>query len=645
MARLIKTEVLTAEFGDVHQALDVHRVERDEQTETGGRSHHAAELFSQMLTHVLALEPSFNVTTRFIGAPLIGAAVQASSLPSQGIDRGLFHRLVARWFDAAGQAFAQLGMGLAGGGQGGQLVTLAEQNGFDHTVHQQVGVAPNGAGEVGVSLKRQTKVTVVLGRVNGLLHGAQQHRVDLLSLRAVFGGRRNGLELARVGFVADALHHAHGLEVVAQCLELFGRGAFMNPEQSHVFALPDEVGRTHVGRQHGFFDELVGFVARARHDLFDAPCFITNDLGFGGFKIHRAAHLTRSQQRTVDLVQVQQVWHHAFSVLRLGTTGVGQNRRDLGVRQSRVTEHHRGIELIGVHIALGRDKHVADHAQALNTGVERTQTIGEFLRQHGDHAAGKIHRGGAVVGVHINGRAGLHVVTDIGNGHEQTVAFATTDLGRFAIHRVVKVTGVFAVDGDQWNVTQVHAVVVVAAAHMIGQSACLSHGGIREHVRHAVFAHRDLNFHTRVVDFSEHFFDSTDRLAIQSWRLGELNHHHLTRLGAANGRLRHEHILAITLVFWRNQPDATFLQQAADDGAVRPLHNFGHATLWPTFSVLSNDANLDTVFVQDGPHLIGWKVDVGLSVITHHKAVTVAVTRDGAFNFCHQAAVLIHFIC
>jgi hypothetical protein len=49
--------------------------------------------------------------------------------------------------------------------------------------------------------------------------------------------------------------------------------------------------------------------------------------------------------------------------------------------------------------------------------------------------------------------------------------------------------------------------------------------------------------------------------------------------------------------------------------------------------------------VQDGPHLIGWKVDIGLPVITHHKAVTVAVTRDGAFNFCHQAAVLIHFIC
>jgi hypothetical protein len=60
---------------------------------------------------------------------------------------------------------------------------------------------------------------------------------------------------------------------------------------------------------------------------------------------------------------------------------------------------------------------------------------------------------------------------------------------------------------------------------------------------------------------------------------------------------------------------------------------------------LSNDANLDTVFVQDGPHLIGWKVDIGLPVITHHKAVTVAVTRYGAFNFCHQAAVLIHFIC
>jgi hypothetical protein len=98
---------------------------------------------------------------------------------------------------AGRQPLGQLGMRLARRGQHGQLVPGAAQNGLDDTVHQQVGVAPDRAGEVRVGLECQAEVAAVDGRVDGLLHGAQQHGVDLLRVRPLFGGLGNGLEFRR----------------------------------------------------------------------------------------------------------------------------------------------------------------------------------------------------------------------------------------------------------------------------------------------------------------------------------------------------------------------------------------------------------------------------------------------------------------
>ena len=71
-------------------------------------------------------------------------------------------------------------------------------------MNQQIRITPNRAGEMGVSIKSQTEVPAVDRGVNGLLHGAQQHRVNLLGIRAVFGGVGNRLKFARSRVVADA---------------------------------------------------------------------------------------------------------------------------------------------------------------------------------------------------------------------------------------------------------------------------------------------------------------------------------------------------------------------------------------------------------------------------------------------------------
>src|SRR6218665_2763359 len=102
------------------------------------------------------------------------------------------------------------------------------QNGLDDPVHQQVRVAPDRAGERRVGIERQAKVAAVDGRVDRLLHRAQQHHVDLRGVWPILGGLGNRLELRRLGLIADRQAHRHGLEVVAQEHLLFRRGAFVH---------------------------------------------------------------------------------------------------------------------------------------------------------------------------------------------------------------------------------------------------------------------------------------------------------------------------------------------------------------------------------------------------------------------------------
>ena len=285
-----------------------------------------------------------------------------------------------------------------------------------------------------------------------------------------------------------------------------------------------------------------------------------------------------------------------------------------------------------MHLALGGDQHVADHAQALDIGVERAQTVGELLGQHRDDAAREVHAGGAVVGVHVDGAAGLHIVAHVGNGHQQAPALAAPYLGRLAVHGVVEVARVLAVDGDQRHVGQVDALLFVLRAHLVGQGASLGQAVLGKLVRHAVLAHGDLDLHARVVHLTEHFSDAAHRLAEQRGWLGQLHHHHLPGLGGTQGTCGDEDVLPIALVFGSHNPDAALLQQATDDGMRGALQDLGHPAFRASAPVVAHDACAHPVFVQDGTHLVGGEEDIGLSVFTDHEPVAVTVPLHGALD-------------
>ncbi len=106
------------------------------------------------------------------------------------------------------------------------------------------------------------------------------------------------------------------------------------------------------------------------------------------------------------------------------------------------------------------------------------------------------------------------VVRHVGDRDDQTVAAATSALDRFAVHRVVEVARVFAVDRHEWHVAQVDPLAQVGrAAPRPGSSAAASRTAAGELVRHVELAHRDLDLHAGIVDLSEHLEHASDRRA------------------------------------------------------------------------------------------------------------------------------------
>ena len=186
------------------------------------------------------------------------------------------------------------------------------------------------------------------------------------------------------------------------------------------------------------------------------------------------------------------------------------------------------------------------------------------------------------------------------------------------------------------DVGQIDAVLLVLRPHLVGQRAGQADAGVRELVRHAVLAHRDLDLHARVVDLAQHFLDAAHRLPVEAGRLGEFDHHHLPGLGEAGRALGNQHVLAVALVLRRHQPDAAFVQQPPDDGLRRTLDDLHHAAFGTALAVVAHDARLDAVLVQHGAHFVGRQVDVAFAVVANHVAVAVAMALDHALDFIEQ---------
>ena len=243
------------------------------------------------------------------------------------------------------------------------------KNGLDHTVHQQIRVAPDRAGEVRVGIERQAEMSAIDRRVNGLRHGAQQHRVDLLRVGSVFSRLSNRLKLPRCGVVTDRHANATGLQIATQYFLLLRRRTLMHSEQTLMLVLGNEVRTADVRCEHGLFNQPMRCVASTRHDLFDPTVFITNNLCLRSLEIHRTPLVAGFEQCLVNTMQVQEVLHSIFALASFRPSCIAKNGRHFGVSEPSVAPHHCRVKLVGIDLAILGDEHIAHHAQPFDFRV------------------------------------------------------------------------------------------------------------------------------------------------------------------------------------------------------------------------------------------------------------------------------------
>jgi hypothetical protein len=159
------------------------------------------------------------------------------------------------------------------------------------------------------------------------------------------------------------------------------------------------------------------------------------------------------------------------------------------------------------------------------SGLSEHRPLDSFSGSIGITRRGKVHRGGALVGVGVERLAGLDVVADVGDRHQQAPALE----GRLPRPRLA---------GSQYTASsksRASSPSMVTSGTSVRSTRCAVGGapcraaprpapcGGENSVRHAVLAHRDLDLHARVVDLAQHLDHAPDRLRVQRRRLGQFD--------------------------------------------------------------------------------------------------------------------------
>ncbi|VWC36931.1 hypothetical protein BPS26883_06741 [Burkholderia pseudomultivorans] len=606
----------------MHEPFDEQRVELHEDAERRDAVHHPAVFLAELVTHEVALEPGLDVARRLVRAPLVRRAVQAELFPDRGVGAraaarlvvGLLHRACAR---------RQRGVQLEAVRRLRHIL-LARQDRVDRAVREQVRIAADRAREVRIGFVGETEVADVVRAVHGLLHRAQQHRLQHLRVGPVADLRHQRGVVARMRLVAAAEREPHAAQERAQVLELLGRRPRMHAVQARMLVALQEVGRADVRRQHALLDQLVRVVALARHDLLDLALRVADDIRLGRVEVDRAALLARGEQRLVDAVQVLQVRQQLRPACGLRPFRVRQHRRDFRIGQTRGRMDDGRIELVRLDLAARRDHDVAREHAAVDLRIQRAQAVRQFLRQHRDHAAREIDRRAALERVGVEPAARLHVVRHVGDRDDQPEAVAAADLDRLAVDRIVEVARVLAVDRHERHVAQVDAEAQVGRAHLVRQRGGIVERRLAELVRHAVLAHRDLDLHARIVDVAEHLDDAAERLRMAAREIGQLDDDDLPDLRLLHV-LRDQDVVADALVFGRDDQRAVLVEQAADHALVRALGHLDDMPFGAAAAVVADDPRQHAVVVHHLLHLAVRQEQVILAVVADHEAVAVAM--------------------
>ena len=381
------------------------------------------------------------------------------------------------------------------------------------------------------------------------------------------------------------------------------------------------------------------------------PCAGEDHLRLDRLEVDRAALFARLQQLVEQLVEMLQMRHDRGIALCQLAVRFGQHRGDLVIGQARLGMHHRRIEAVAFDVAAAADMHVAHHAQSIHMRVQRTQAVGQLLRQHRDHAARKIHRVAAVDRLAVQRIAGLHVMADVGDRHHQAV----TAFFRRAIHRVVEIARGLAVYRDQRQAADVLASLPVVRGNHRGDRLGLALGILGKLIGQVMLAQCDLDLHARIGIIAQYLDDAADRLRVLVGVLHDLQHHHLPYLGCTGLAGSDQDVLGDAAVLGHDELNAVLFIQAADHAVVGAFQHLDDLALGPPAPVHAALPHHHDVAVQHLVHLLLAEEHVRATIFRDQEAESVRVAlhltldqvelvhhADRALAVAHDLAVALH---
>ena len=408
----------------------------------------------------------------------------------------------------------------------------------------------------------------------------------------------------------------------------------MVAEQPVVFVFQQEIGRADIRRQHTFLNQFVRIVTHHGDYPFDFALIVKQHLRFDGFKLHRTAFMAFVLQDMEQLVQGFQLF-----LMRI-VAAPFQPLPYLGIGQPRMGAHHGGIKTVFFDIARISNGHVANHAQAFDIGIQRTNAVRQTLRQHRNHAAREIHTGGALIGILVYRIIRPDIMADIGNRHHKAV-IAADFFGKYGI---VKIACRFAVYRQQRQIAQILPALRVRRAHFFRNLGGSAKAAVGKLVRQPVFADGDFDFHPAVGIIAQNLRQSGHgRLMIVRITFN-LRRHHLAGLRLQFGnRIRfQQNRLHQPLILRLNNRHAALDVKTADHIGLRALDNVQHLPFAPPPSVHPCGTDGNDVAMHQIAHLtlIQYKIGLlGLLVQRHSKSETVFMRLHTAF---HQLQLFRH---
>ncbi len=608
--------VVRGQRADVHQPFDEIVVQAYEDAELSHRGDLATEHLADLVSHELALQPVLDVTGRLIGAALGHRTVLAElDHLYVGVGAPALRRLDRRIFDPLDVA----------------ALLPAANHRADGAVHDQIGVATDRRGEVGIGGIGEAEVAFVVRRIDRLHHAAQHHRLDDVRIGALADRFTQHLVVARVRLVAAAQAQTELGEEHAQIGQPLRGGALVDAVQRRQLVLVEEARGGDVGRQHALLDDLVGDVARARNDLLDLALVVEDDLGFGGLEVDRTPLGARRAKHLVEPVEILDRRQHrgvfAAQATPLLAFGRLEHRADLSVGQPGVGAHQPLVELVAADLAFLRDVHLADHAEAIDVGVDRTEAVGEQLRKHRQHLPREIDRITPAARFDVERRIDADVIGDVGDCDDQLPA---ARLGAIGMHRVVEVLRILAIDGDQRQVAQVDTSMLVLLQHFSGDASNLRFDLVGEIRGQVVFADRDLDLHPRVHPLTEDFDHFTLGPCPKRGLLGDANRHYLAVPSTVGGGRRYQHLMSDAGVFRYQRRESRLARVFAENTDQRLGVGGGDlddGRLGAAAAITTADPRHHEVTVEDAAHLPRRQDEVGFfSILAREEADTVAMT-------------------